>query len=125
MLAGRDAIATVAVKDLKVAAKFYEGALGLKRTEKQQTGTLSYKCGNSTLFVYESQFAGTNKATAVTWIVGDELEETVKALKAKRVVFEHYDFPGTTRTGDVHLAKGVRVAWFTDPDGNIHSLVNG
>jgi hypothetical protein len=34
------------------------------------------------MVVYESRYAGTNKATAVTWAVGDA-EEVVKALKAK------------------------------------------
>jgi catechol 2,3-dioxygenase-like lactoylglutathione lyase family enzyme len=125
MLEGKDAIATVAVKDLKVAAKFYEGALGLKRADKQEPGTIAYRSGNSTLLVYESQYAGTNQATAVTWVVGDEVEAIVQALKAKGVPFERYDLPNTTRKGDVHFAGTVKVAWFTDPDGNIHSIVNG
>lgn len=48
----------------------------------------------------------------------------VKALKAKGVVFEHYDLPGTTRTGDVHLAGGLKAAWLKDLDGNILALVS-
>jgi catechol 2,3-dioxygenase-like lactoylglutathione lyase family enzyme len=125
MLVGKDAIATVAVKDIKAAEKFYSGTLGLKPADEQEPGTLAYKSGNSTIFVYPSQYAGTNKATSVTWRVGDDVEGVVKALKAKGVAFEHYDFPQMTRKGDVHFGGNVKVAWFKDPDGNIHSIVNG
>lgn len=123
MLGDRDAIATVAVKDVTAARKFYEGTLGLKPMPSQEKSVLSYKAGASTLLVYESGYAGTNQATAVTWGVGD-VEGTVRDLKGKGVAFEHYDLPGTTRQGDVHVAGKTRVAWFKDPDGNIHSLVN-
>ena len=125
MLGDNEAVATVAVKDLEVARKFYEGKLGLKQAGTQDSEVITYRSGNSTLMVYRSQYAGTNKATAVTWIVGDAVEEIVRALKAKGVAFEHYDLPDTTRKGDIHIAGDVKVAWFKDPDGNIHSVVNG
>ena len=125
MLGSKDPIATLAVKNLEAARKFYEGTLGLAAEGDQEPGTVSYRTGRTSLFVYESQFAGTNKATAVTWPVGDALDAIVRDLKAKGVSFEHYDLPETTREGDVHVAGGVRVAWFKDPDGNIHSVVNG
>jgi catechol 2,3-dioxygenase-like lactoylglutathione lyase family enzyme len=117
-------VATVAVKDIKAAQQFYEGKLGLKPDRQQEMGTLLYQTGNTTLLVYPSKFAGTNQATAVTWVVGDELEGVVDWLKAKGVTFEHYDMPGTTRKGDIHVAGDVKNAWFKDPDGNIHALVS-
>jgi catechol 2,3-dioxygenase-like lactoylglutathione lyase family enzyme len=125
MLGDKDAMATVAVKDIGVARKFYEGKLGLKAVPTEESGVLGYKSGSSTIMVYESQFAGTNKATAATWVVGSQVDKVVKALKAKGVAFEHYDLPETTREGDVHVSGKVRVAWFKDPDGNILSIVNG
>ena len=124
MLADKDAVATVAVKDLKAAKKFYGETLGLKLTPVPEPEVLNYKSGNSTVLVYKSQFAGTNKATSVTWIV-DDVESTVKDLKAKGVAFEHYDFPGMTRKGDVHIAGKSKAAWFKDPDGNILAVVSG
>jgi len=124
MLADRDAVATIAVKDLKAAKKFYGDTLGLKPTPVPEPEVLNYKSGNSTVLVYKSQFAGTNKATAVTWIV-DDVEGTVRDLKAKGISFEHYDFPGMTRKGDVHIAGKSKAAWFKDPDGNILAVVSG
>jgi catechol 2,3-dioxygenase-like lactoylglutathione lyase family enzyme len=123
MLADKDAVATVAVKDLKAAKKFYGDILGLKPTPVPEPEVLNYKSGNSTVLVYKSQFAGSNKATSVTWIV-DDVEGTVKDLKAKGVAFEHYDFPGMTRKGDVHIAGKSKAAWFKDPDGNILAVVS-
>jgi catechol 2,3-dioxygenase-like lactoylglutathione lyase family enzyme len=123
MLGDKDAVATIAVKDVEVAKAFYEGTLDLKRAGTDPGG-ISYKSGNSRLFVYESQYAGTNKATAVSWVVGDNIEAVVRALKAKGVTFEHYDLPGTTREGDVHVAGRIKAAWFKDPDGNILNIVN-
>jgi hypothetical protein len=75
--------------------------------------------------VYQSQYAGTNKATAATWGVDDDIEVIVPALKAKGVSFEHYDMPGMTLKGDVHVGEGLKAAWFKDPDGNILALVSG
>src|SRR2546425_1698458 len=94
MLGDKDVAATLAVKDMAAAKRFYEGTLGLKPAEMDDPGGTLYQSGNSRVLVYESQFAGTNKATAASWAV-DNLEETVQALKAKGVKFEQYDnLPG-------------------------------
>ncbi|HWM91440.1 MAG TPA: VOC family protein [Thermoanaerobaculia bacterium] len=124
MLGDKDALVTIAVKDLKTAGKFYEETLGLKKTDAQEMGTLTYQSGSSKILVYESSYAGTNQATAATWVVGD-VDGVVKALKAKGVSFERYDLPDMTHEGDVHVAGDLRAAWFKDPDGNILALVNG
>ena len=121
MLSDKDAVATVAVKNLESARKFYEQTLGLTKVMEDEE-VIAFKTGNSTLFVYRSQYAGTNKATAVTWVT-DEVEEIVKTLKSRGVSFEHYDLPKMTRKGDLHVSGAMVVAWFKDPDGNIFSLV--
>jgi catechol 2,3-dioxygenase-like lactoylglutathione lyase family enzyme len=123
VLTNTDAIATVPVKNIEAARKFYEGTLGLKQTRSEEPGVLGYKSGKANVLVYESQYAGTNKATAVTWAVED-LEGVVRDLKAKGIRFEHYDMPGTTRKGDIHGSGKTKAAWFKDPDGNILALVS-
>jgi catechol 2,3-dioxygenase-like lactoylglutathione lyase family enzyme len=124
MLGDRQAIATVAVRDLAAAKRFYEMLLGLKQIDAEGQEAVVYATGAARFIVYRSQFAGTNQATAVTWNVGDDLEELVQQLKSKGVTFEHYDMPMMKREGDIHVAGGTRAAWFKDPDGNIHALVN-
>ena len=124
MLRDADAVATVAVKDLKVAGQFYRDTLGLDQVASEGDEAISFGSGDTTINVYRSNFAGTNKATAVTWAVGDDVEGVVRALKAKGVRFEHYDMPNVRREGDIHVAGDLKVAWFKDPDGNILNLVN-
>jgi catechol 2,3-dioxygenase-like lactoylglutathione lyase family enzyme len=124
MLGNTDAVANLAVKNLETARKFYADTLGLKQVDAEGEELIVFKSGNTRLNVYRSEYAGTNKATAVTWTVGDDLENVISQLKAKGVVFEHYNMPGMTRQGDVHLGGDMKVAWFKDPAGNILNLVN-
>jgi catechol 2,3-dioxygenase-like lactoylglutathione lyase family enzyme len=124
MLGNKDALTMIAVKNLGVAKAFYEGTLELKQADGGNAEVLQYRTGNSQISVYKSQYAGTNKATTLTWPVGDDFDRIVQALKAKNVKFEHYDLPDTTRDGDVHVTGSFKVAWFKDPDGNILSIVN-
>jgi len=119
MLADKDAMATIAVKDIAAAKKFYGGTLGLKPAEMDEPNVAAYRTGNSTLLVYQSQFAGTNKATSATWGVGNELESIVQTLQKAGVAFERYDLPPMDRKGDIHFVGNFRAAWFKDPDGNI------
>ncbi len=125
MLADKDAVAMIAVKDLAAAGRFYEGVLGLEKLDSPEQEVLVFRSGATRLNVYRSEFAGTNRATAVTWDVGNELEAIAAQLKAKGVEFEHYDMPDLKREGDIHSGGGMKVAWFKDVDGNILSLVSG
>lgn len=125
MLGNKDAQATVPVKSLDRAKPFYEQTLGLEPLPADQPGVQAYRAGGSTVLVYESQFAGTNKATTITWSLGASFDEVVKGLQAKGVAFLHYDdMPDMTLDGDVHVAGDLRVAWFQDPDGNIINIGN-
>ncbi|MGH8807066.1 MAG: VOC family protein [Noviherbaspirillum sp.] len=123
MLSKRNVMATVAVRNLEIARQFYENKLGLTQIDTGEPEVAVYNCGNASLMVYVSQYAGTNKATAATWDVGSDVIPIVQDLKAKGIVFEHYDFPDTRLEGDVHVFEKIKVAWFKDPDGNILSIV--
>ncbi len=125
MLNSKDAITMVAVKDMQVAAKFYETTLGLQKESVEDEEVITYRSGNARINVYKSQYAGTNKATTLIWNVGDEIDAIARTLKDKGVAFEHYDLPGLTLEGDIHVGDGMKVAWFKDPDGNILSIVSG
>src|SRR5439155_24572835 len=96
--------------------------LGLELIHSEGGGADEYGAGSSKILVYMSQYAGTNQATAVTWVV-DDIDAVVRSLKGKGVTFEHYDMPNVKRTGDIHVGGGRKLAWFKDPDGNIHALI--
>ncbi|HYI49080.1 MAG TPA: VOC family protein [Allosphingosinicella sp.] len=122
MLGTHNAVANLAVGDLDRARDFYTGTLGLVEVDNEGDELIVLKSGDSVVNVYRSEYAGTNKATAVTWQV-DDIEAEVAGLRAKGVAFEHYDMPGLTLEGDVHSGYGMKVAWFKDPDGNILNIV--
>lgn len=124
MLGENDATANLAVRDLDRARRFYEDVLGLQPVDEEGGEVVTYKSGASTISVYRSEFAGTNKATAVTWQVTD-IDAAVADLKKKGVAFEHYKMPEMNQEGDVYAAPDghMRVAWFKDPDGNILNLI--
>ena len=129
MLGGKNAAATLAVKDLAAARDFYENTLGLEQITMEggpdDAGAVLYRSGNSAVLVYESAYAGTNQATAASWAVGDDFDSLIQSLRDKGVTFEHYDdLPGTTREGDIHSMGDMRAVWFKDPDGNILNLGN-
>jgi catechol 2,3-dioxygenase-like lactoylglutathione lyase family enzyme len=126
MLKDANVTAVVAVKDLAKAKEFYEGKLGLEKDSEDPSGTgILYKSGDSRLFVYTSEFGGTNKATAASWTL-DDVEGTVAELKSKGVEFEHYpDMPNVDLQGDVHVMGSFKAVWFKDPDGNILNITSG
>ena len=124
MLSDKTVVATIAVKDLEAAKKFYETTLGLKASGDEDPGGIMYKSGPSYLFVYKSDYAATNKATAASWGVGDDIESVVSQLEAKGVKFEKYDMPNARREGAVHIMGQLKAAWFKDPDGNILNIAN-
>ena len=123
MIGKSDATPMIAVKDLDRARTFYEETLGLREVDDFGEGFM-LKSGDTKVTVYRSEFAGTNKATALTFGVAD-IESEVSDLKGKGVSFEHYDLPGLERQGDLYIAEGMKTAWFKDPDGNILSLMEG
>ena len=124
MLGKANATPMIAVKDIDRARKFYEDTLGLDTKSAMGGEILEVKSGDTPINVYKSEFAGTNKATALTFDV-DDIEKEVFMLKDKGVAFEHYDMEGLERQGDIYVGDAMKTAWFKDPDGNILSLFEG
>ena len=122
MLGKADATPMIAVTDLDRARKFYEDALGLEAKEEWGEG-VTLESGDTHINLYKSEFAGTNKATALNFDV-DDIDKEVSELKDKGVFFEKYDLPGLEAQGDLYVGEGgFKTAWFKDPDGNILSLI--
>ena len=125
MLKNCDSSAIVAVVDLDRAIKFYSEVLGLERVGEASAELAAFRTGETQLIVYRSAEAGTNRANAVVWGCGDDLDAIVGTLEAKGVSFELYpEMPGIKIDGNVHVSGDMRLVWLTDPDGNILHLNN-
>lgn len=125
MLKDKDSAAIVGVTDMARARTFYAETLGLDETPGSSEDVALFKTGRTVLCVYPSEHAGTNKANAVVWGVGDQIEAITADLAAKGVTFERYEMEGITYADGIHRAGDFRMVWFKDPDGNILHLNSG
>lgn len=122
MLQDAPLYAYIPVKDVPRARKFYEATLGLKPKEEQEGGVV-YEFGRGTAcFLYPTPNAGTSKASQAFWQVED-VDREISDLKARGVVFEDYEMPGTKSASGAITAGGAKAAWFKDTEGNILALV--
>ena len=126
MLSSYTPVATLATSDLTRARSFYQDTLSLT-VQRDGMGGVSYTCGGGNLFVYESSYAGTNKATSVTFeIPTSEFDGEVDALRAKGIEFMTFDLEGAEwKDGVASMGSEMKAVWFTDPDGNILNLSAG
>jgi catechol 2,3-dioxygenase-like lactoylglutathione lyase family enzyme len=119
--------ASIAVSDIQQAVAFYEGKLGLRAVDRGPSadiadGSRIYgSAGGPALHVYQSETAGTSKATLATWYV-DDIDQVVDELTAAGVEFTRYEGFEADARGIGPRAGGGRVAWFQDPDGNTFAL---
>ena len=119
MLKDHDSSAIVAVSDLARARNFYGETVGLELADEgKEEGVLVYRTGATKLVVYQSEYAGRNRANAAVWGVGEDLDRIVAALEAKGATFEHYPEIGRLE-GNIHRAGEAKLVWIRDPDGNL------
>lgn len=123
MLKDHESSAIVAVSDLARARAFYSDMLGLTLAAEAEEGVLAFLTGTTRLIVYQSAQAGTNRANAVVWGVGSDIDAIVAALEAKGADFQHYSDIGTLE-GNMHRIGEAKLVWLTDPDGNILHINN-
>jgi predicted enzyme related to lactoylglutathione lyase len=122
MLQDHPMYAYLPASDVGRARAFYETRLGFSPGQ-EEAGGVNYVFGNGTgCFLYPTPNAGTSRASQAFWQVQD-IEREVADLKARGVVFEHYDMPGANANGDIVSAGGARAAWFKDSEGNILALI--
>ena len=121
-LAGAHPVAFVLTADRDRAKPFYAGALGLAILAEDDFA-VTFAVGDGAMMRLTALPGHCPGDHAVLgWSVGD-IELAVAALKARGVTFRHYD--GFEQDADgIWTASdgGPRVAWFTDPDGNVLSL---
>lgn len=122
MLASARIAAIVPVSDVEAAIRFYGDTLGLvlreRRSDLPENREAEFEAGEGTLLVYESVGAGQSRHTVAGFRVED-VDEVVRSLRERGVVFEEYDLPDLKTENGVAAVGDVRAAWCRDPDGNI------
>ncbi len=126
MLSDHSPTPTLATSDMDRARAFYEGVLGFMPNE-ESIGGIFYSSGGSKFFLYPSDFAGTNKSTAMSFdLEPDEFDEIVGTLRNSGLNFDTFDAEGMTWHDGVGEMSDdmdqMRSVWFSDPDGNILNL---
>ena len=121
MFANTKAFSGFAVDDLQKAREFYEGTLGLRVSEANGLLTLHLAGGRDTL-VYPKPDHTPATYTILNFPV-DDIDEAVDAVAARGVSFERYDGLGQDEKGISRAEGGPYIAWFTDPAGNILSVL--
>ncbi|GAB3874516.1 VOC family protein [Kibdelosporangium lantanae] len=106
------------VDDIPRAKQFYGDTLGLRVSEANGMLTLHIEGDRNTL-VYPKPDHRPATFTILNFPV-DDVDEAVDELTAKGVEFLKY--PSTDEKG-VMRHGGPRIAWFTDPAGNILSVL--
>lgn len=119
MLSDALAQATVPAEDLNRGAKFYTEVLGLKRLENDMPEVALFEAGKGSRIVMYQRARTKAEHTAITFEV-DDVESVVKGLIAKGVTFEQYDMD-PIKTNELGIASmgDFKMAWLTDPEGNI------
>ena len=120
MLADSKAFSGFAVPDLDQARRFYGETLGLGVDD--QDGSLNLHVGGDrSVLVYVKPDHTPATYTVLNFPVPD-IDKAVAELAARGVRFERYD--GFDQD-DKGLARGMgpAIAWFTDPAGNILSVL--
>lgn len=111
------------VKDTAAAKAFYQDVLGLE-VEDGSMGLTLKLAGSVPTFIYQKDDHIPATYTILNFPV-DNIDETIDALTAKGVTFEHYpemtDEKGVMRGLSQNM--GPDIAWFKDPSGNILSIL--
>ena len=122
MLTKAPIVPYIPASDIPRARRFYEEQVGLVAREETAGGVV-YECaGGSWIFLYQSEGAGTSRASQAFWQVQD-VEAEVRELQARGVRFEEYDSPGLKTVNGIADMGDARGAWFKDTEGNIMALI--
>jgi catechol 2,3-dioxygenase-like lactoylglutathione lyase family enzyme len=119
MLDEAEVFGSFAVTDIRRAKEFYGGTLGL-RVSDARLGQLRLHVGTGRGYLLYPKPDHTPATFTVLNFIVDDIDEAVGRLVERGVRFEHYDYPKTDADG---IDRAELVAWFTDPDGNILSVV--
>jgi catechol 2,3-dioxygenase-like lactoylglutathione lyase family enzyme len=120
MLTDSKAFSGFAVPDLDAARAFYADTLGIETTEENGLLTL-HLAGDRPTLIYPKPDHQPANFTILNFPV-ENIEESVDALTSRGVEFLRYDGFDQDERG-IARAGGPPIAWFTDPAGNVLSVL--
>jgi catechol 2,3-dioxygenase-like lactoylglutathione lyase family enzyme len=120
MFTNTKAFSSFAVDDISKARDFYSQTLGLETSEEHGVMTL-HLAGERDTLVYPKPDHTPAGYTVLNFPVKD-IEEAVDELAARGVRFERYDGFDQDDRG-IFRGGGPHIAWFTDPAGNVLSVL--
>jgi catechol 2,3-dioxygenase-like lactoylglutathione lyase family enzyme len=120
MFANTKAFSGFAVDDLSKAREFYGETLGLKTSEEYGLMTL-HLAGDRPTLVYPKPDHTPATYTILNFPV-DDIDKAVDDLAARGVKFVTYEGSGQDEKG-IFRGEGPYIAWFTDPAGNLLSVL--
>ena len=110
------------VDDVAAARAFYADTLGLDATEANGMLTLRI-AGGTNVLIYPKDNHEPATYTVLNFPV-DDIEAAVDQLSARGVTFERYEgTPLETDAKGIFRGGGPLIAWFTDPAGNVLSVI--
>jgi catechol 2,3-dioxygenase-like lactoylglutathione lyase family enzyme len=124
MLKNSQASASFSVDDLDKARSFYRDTLGVEVTDGPMGFLELHVTGGAPVMVYPKPDHKAATFTVLNFPV-DDIEAAVDELTARGVEFQHYDMPDikTDAKGIADDGSGPKIAWFTDPAGNVLSVL--
>ena len=122
MLTDSPAFSGFSVNDLETARRFYEETLGLRTSDAAMDGLMQLHLGGDTEGLVYAKADHTPATYTVLNFPVPDVEKAVDDLTARGVRFEHYADLGTDEKG-IARDGGPHIAWFTDPAGNVFSVI--
>jgi predicted enzyme related to lactoylglutathione lyase len=119
------AFPSFAAKDLAAEKTFFSDTLGIDVDDQQ--GMLFLNIADSNKILIYPKADHTPASFTILNFPVDDIEQTVSDLKTRGVKFERYDnIPGLKPDENlIYRGDGPPIAWFTDPAGNIFSVIEG
>jgi catechol 2,3-dioxygenase-like lactoylglutathione lyase family enzyme len=119
-LSKSDLISFAATSNAAKARKFYEETLGLTYVSGDQFA-LVFEANGTMLRIQKVDQVNPQGYTVLGWKVAD-IHNEVHALTERGVQFARYEGMDQSEDGIWTAPSKAKIAWFTDPDGNILSL---
>jgi catechol 2,3-dioxygenase-like lactoylglutathione lyase family enzyme len=123
VLADSPAYSGFSVNDLDAARRFYEETLGLRTSALGMDGLMRLELGGGGFVLVYAKADHTPATFTVLNFPVPDVEKAVDDLSARGVRFERYENPPTDEKG-IMRAGGPLIAWFTDPAGNVFSVID-